>query len=78
MRSWRAGCSGTGTSGSEGGGEETTARKRGTGVSPPTLYPAIAGRLGISEQAARARVSRGLRALATALDRHASGAEGTA
>ena len=38
MRPWRAGCSGTGTSGSEGGGEETTARKRGTGVSPPTLY----------------------------------------
>ena len=33
-------------------------------------YPAIAGRLGISEQAARARVSRGLRALAEALDRH--------
>jgi hypothetical protein len=36
--SWRAGCSGMGTSGSEGGGEKTTARKRGTGVSPPTLY----------------------------------------
>jgi RNA polymerase sigma-70 factor (ECF subfamily) len=34
-------------------------------------YPAIAGRLGISEQAARARVSRGLRALAAALDQHA-------
>jgi RNA polymerase sigma-70 factor (ECF subfamily) len=31
-------------------------------------YPAIAARLGISEQAARARVSRGLRALAGALD----------
>jgi RNA polymerase sigma factor (sigma-70 family) len=30
-------------------------------------YPAIAERLGISEQAARARVSRGLRALASAL-----------
>lgn len=34
-------------------------------------YPAVARRLGISEQAARARVSRGLRALAAALDRHA-------
>ncbi len=33
-------------------------------------YPAIATRLGISEQAARARVSRGLRALAVALDDH--------
>jgi RNA polymerase sigma-70 factor (ECF subfamily) len=32
--------------------------------------PAIATRLGISEQAARARVSRGLRALAGALDHH--------
>lgn len=31
-------------------------------------YPEVAGRLGISEQNARARVSRGLRALATALD----------
>ncbi len=31
-------------------------------------YAAVAGRLGISEQAARARVSRGLRALAAALD----------
>jgi RNA polymerase sigma-70 factor (ECF subfamily) len=31
-------------------------------------YAAVAGRLGISEQAARARVSRGLRSLATALD----------
>jgi RNA polymerase sigma-70 factor (ECF subfamily) len=31
-------------------------------------YPAVAARLGISEQAARARVSRGLRALALALD----------
>jgi RNA polymerase sigma-70 factor (ECF subfamily) len=31
-------------------------------------YPAIAGRLGISEQAARARVSRGLRTLAVAMD----------
>jgi hypothetical protein len=38
MRSRRAGCSGTGTSGSEGGGEKTTTRKRGTGVSPPTQY----------------------------------------
>jgi transposase len=27
MRSWRAGCGGTRTSGSEGGGEETTSRK---------------------------------------------------
>src|ERR687887_646220 len=40
-------------------------------------YPAIATRLGISEQAARARVSRGLRALATALDHH-QGMEGLA
>ena len=31
-------------------------------------YPAVADRLGISEQAARARVSRGLRALGSALD----------
>lgn len=30
MCSWRAGCGGTRTSGSEGGGEETTARKRET------------------------------------------------
>jgi RNA polymerase sigma factor (sigma-70 family) len=41
-------------------------------------YAAVAGRLGISEQAARARVSRGLRALATALDRHQAGTEGAA
>ncbi len=27
MRSWRAGCAGTRTSGSEGGGEETTSQK---------------------------------------------------
>jgi RNA polymerase sigma factor (sigma-70 family) len=31
-------------------------------------YPTVAGRLGISEQAARARVSRGLRVLASAVD----------
>jgi RNA polymerase sigma factor (sigma-70 family) len=31
-------------------------------------YPAVAARLGISQQAARARVSRGLRALALSLD----------
>jgi RNA polymerase sigma-70 factor (ECF subfamily) len=31
-------------------------------------YAQVAGRLGISEQAARARVSRGLRAIAGALD----------
>ena len=37
MCSWRAGCGGTRTSGSEGGGEETTGRKAGTGASPPTL-----------------------------------------
>jgi YhcG PDDEXK nuclease domain len=37
MCSRRAGCSGTGTSGSEGGGEETTSRKAETGASPPTL-----------------------------------------
>ena len=36
-RSWRAGCGGTRTSGSEGGGEETTGRNAGTGASPPTL-----------------------------------------
>lgn len=36
-------------------------------------YPAVADRLGISEQAARARVSRGLRVLAAAVD----GLEGT-
>lgn len=41
MRPWRAGCGGTRTSGSEGGGEKTTARKHGTGVSPPTLYLAL-------------------------------------
>jgi RNA polymerase sigma-70 factor (ECF subfamily) len=34
-------------------------------------YPAIAERLGVSEQTARARVSRGLRALAGALDARA-------
>jgi RNA polymerase sigma-70 factor (ECF subfamily) len=39
-------------------------------------YPAVARRLGISEQAARARVSRGLRALAAALDRREPRAEG--
>src|SRR4051794_7053325 len=39
-------------------------------------YGAIARRLGITEQAARARVSRGLRALAAALDRYETGAEG--
>lgn len=33
-------------------------------------YPEVASRLGISEEAARARVSRGLRALAAALDRN--------
>jgi hypothetical protein len=37
MCSWRAGCGGTRTSGSEGGGEETTGRKAGIGASPPTL-----------------------------------------
>lgn len=31
-------------------------------------YAEVAGRLGISEQAARARISRGLRAIASALD----------
>lgn len=33
-------------------------------------YPEVAGRLGVSEQTARMRVSRGLRALAAALDRN--------
>ncbi len=37
-------------------------------------YPEVAGRLGISEEAARTRVSRGLRALASAMD--AARAEG--
>jgi RNA polymerase sigma-70 factor (ECF subfamily) len=38
-------------------------------------YPAVAARLGVSEQTARARVSRGLRALAAAVDRHEIGPE---
>ena len=37
---WRAGCGGTRTSGSEGGGEQTTAGNRGIGGSPPTLLRA--------------------------------------
>ena len=37
MCSWSAGCGGSRTSGSEGGGEETTGRKADTGASPPTL-----------------------------------------
>jgi RNA polymerase sigma-70 factor, ECF subfamily len=41
-------------------------------------YPAVAERLGVSEQTARARVSRGLRALAAAVDRHELGPEGAA
>ena len=41
-------------------------------------YPAVAARLGVSEQTARARVSRGLRALAAAVDRHELGPEGAA
>ena len=36
---WRAGCSGMGKSGSEGRGEQTTARTRGIGGSPLTLPP---------------------------------------
>ena len=39
-------------------------------------YPAVAARLGVSEQTARARVSRGLRALAAAVDRHEPGTGG--
>jgi RNA polymerase sigma-70 factor (ECF subfamily) len=39
-------------------------------------YDAIAARLGISEQAARARVSRGLRVLTVALDAHDPGRAG--
>jgi len=35
-------------------------------------YPVVAGRLGVSEQTARARVSRGLRRLAAALEEPAS------
>ena len=39
MHSRRAGCSGTRTSGSEGGGEETTSREADTAPRrPPTLY----------------------------------------
>jgi RNA polymerase sigma factor (sigma-70 family) len=38
-------------------------------------YPAVAERLGVSEQTARARVSRGLRALAAAVDLHELGPE---
>ena len=38
-------------------------------------YPAVAARLGVSEQTARARVSRGLRALAAAVNRHETGAQ---
>jgi RNA polymerase sigma-70 factor (ECF subfamily) len=41
-------------------------------------YSVIAGRLGISEQAARARVSRGLRALGAALDGPAGARAGAA
>ena len=40
-------------------------------------YPAVAARLGVSEQTARARVSRALRALAAAVDRHETGAQPT-
>ena len=36
-RWWRAGCDGSRTSGSEGGGEETTGRNGRNGASPPTL-----------------------------------------
>jgi DNA-directed RNA polymerase specialized sigma24 family protein len=36
----------------------------------------VAARLGVSEQTARARVSRGLRALAAAVDRHELGPDG--
>jgi hypothetical protein len=38
MRSWRAGCGGTRTSGSEGGGAKTSGRKVAIGVAPPTLH----------------------------------------
>jgi len=41
-RSWRAGCEETRTSGSAGGGEETTGRKAGHGASPPTQLKAPA------------------------------------
>lgn len=40
-------------------------------------YPQVAERLGISEQTARARVSRGLRALARALDSYGAPQEGS-
>jgi hypothetical protein len=43
MCSWRAGCGGSRTSGSEGGGEETTGRKADTGASPPTLRVIVEG-----------------------------------
>lgn len=38
MRSWRAGCGGTRTSGSAGGGEETSGRKAAIGATPPTQH----------------------------------------
>ena len=41
-------------------------------------YEEVAKRLDITEQAARARVARGLRVLADALDRHESRMEGLA
>jgi len=34
MSTWRAGCSGTGTSGSEGGSEKPTSRKAGGALRP--------------------------------------------
>jgi putative transposase len=41
MNTWRAGCSGTGTSGSEGGSEKPTSRKAGRALRPdPYTYVA--------------------------------------
>jgi transposase InsO family protein len=42
MSTWRAGCSGTGTSGSEGGSEKPTSRKAGRALRPDP-YTKIAG-----------------------------------
>jgi hypothetical protein len=47
MSTWRAGCSGTGTSGSEGGSEKPTSRKAGRALRPDpyTDRDALAGAL---------------------------------
>jgi putative transposase len=47
MSTWRAGCSGTGTSGSEGGSEKPTSRKAGRALRPDpyTEHPTREGKL---------------------------------